>query len=525
MRSKPDRSDPRAEAVGQQVEAQDKRVKALLVIVSLAVVAALIYDGLRDEVFPEWRAHQREYGKLLVAKATDEAEREAADAFKPAVRQVVLPDRGIIDRCISCHVGVDDPRMSDAPQPHTSHPGDYLKWHPTNEFGCTACHDGDGRALTWDDARGDEHWDFPLLPVGLTQASCGRCHGGDDIAESGGRLFALGETLYLTKGCSSCHKIGGRGGSMGPDLDSEGLKIPQQLDMTHVEGPHTVAQWLTEHFEDPQRIVPESQMKQPQLSYHETQALTLYMLSLGDRGLPVSVLAPSKHNSLYQQSGPLNMTGEELYERFCASCHDTGTYGRYDEFYTKFIPAVRGATYTLVASDEYVDENIRRGRPGTLMPAWGETGGGLSDDEITRIREFLMEPTGGPTHDMQAGPLAGGAVGGLTWDATRGAEAFARHCAACHGPEGSDGPAPELSNEVFQESASEMFIWLTIALGRRNTAMPSFLAPDSGGLSAADISDLVAHVRTFSPATPTVSAIDEDPQASLRTAHDSRRLQ
>ncbi len=524
MKADPDRVDPQSEHPADEAESRTRVTSLLLVLVSVGVVVALLIGVAKEDVFAEWRGHQREYAGLLADKATDDAGRDAARDHKVAVRQIVIPGRGVVDRCITCHEGIDDPRMGDVPQPHTAHPGDYLTWHEPNAFGCTACHDGDGRALTYEKAKGDENWDYPLLPVALTQASCGRCHGADDVREAGGEKFALGEDLYFSRGCASCHKLGGRGGTLGPDLGGEGLKIPHELDMTHVAGPHTVAQWLAEHFEDPQAIVPESQMKPPQLSPDETDALTLYMLSLGNRNLPTSVLAPSKHHSLYQQSGPLNLTGEELFERFCANCHDTGTYGRHDDFYAKFIPAVRGVTFAATADDEYIETNIRNGRPGTLMPAWGKGGGGLSDDEIVRIRKFLTTPTGEPAHDVNAGPIPVGAMGRMTWDAASGAEIFARHCAGCHGADGSGGPAPELSNSVFQASASESFIFGTVATGRRNTAMPSFLAPRAGGLDAADVSDLVAYVRTLGSGAAVAAADDDERQASAGLDQDNRRM-
>ena len=42
-----------------------------------------------------------------------------------------------VDRCITCH------------QDTGGHPGTFLLDHRPDTFGCTLCHDGVGRAVTW----------------------------------------------------------------------------------------------------------------------------------------------------------------------------------------------------------------------------------------------------------------------------------------------------------------------------------------------------------------------------------------
>ncbi|MBQ82175.1 MAG: hypothetical protein CMD59_01420, partial [Gammaproteobacteria bacterium] len=50
-----------------------------------------------------------------------------------------------VDRCMTCHVGIDKKGFEDAPQPYTTHPKiDFMvgpsSAHPISEFGCTSCH-------------------------------------------------------------------------------------------------------------------------------------------------------------------------------------------------------------------------------------------------------------------------------------------------------------------------------------------------------------------------------------------------
>lgn len=485
-------------------ETLDRRIKWALLVVSLATLALLVVSALRENVFAPWRMARGQYATILKQKATDERGRALADQFKMEIVQNVLPDLHAVDRCITCHPGIDDPRMADQKNPYKTHPGDFLLEHPPEKFGCTICHRGQGRALVFAEAKAEEyHWDFPMLPPTLTQSSCGLCHTADEVEHAGGEKYALGKQLFEARGCIGCHRLQGRGGNAGPALDAEGRKVRGLLPMAHVRGPHTLAQWLKEHFEDPQKVVAESQMPPPQLLPEENEALTIYMLSLQSRDLPESYISPQKHLDAYQSAYPAEKTGEQLFTQYCGVCHDTGAFGRYDGFYKKFFPAVRGPSLIQVASSEYLDQNIRLGRPGTLMPGWARDAGGLSDAEIRKTLEYLQSgATGASPEGIPEAAVAAARDPNLkvSGDAGRGAVIFAKYCSACHGPAGEGKLGPALQNATFQKTATDGFLHATIAYGRRNTAMPAFLGPEAGGFAESDIADLVAHVRTLVPA-------------------------
>jgi mono/diheme cytochrome c family protein len=493
------------------MEKRDRRVKIGLLAASLVTIALLAGAALRENILTPWRHFQKEYAGILRQKATDERGRMLADQFTVEMRQVALPELNTVDRCVSCHNGMDDPRMTDVPNPHKIHPGRYLEWHEVNRFGCTTCHRGQGRAMEFKDAKAaDVHWDYPLLPKDLTQSSCGVCHSSREVAEHGGEVYAAGAALFEVKGCRSCHKLDGRGGELGPALDNEGLKVAGLLPMAKVRGPHTLPQWLLEHFDDPQKIVAGSRMPQPGLSRTEAQALTTFLLSLQERDLPGSYMSPDRHLDIYAGAHPAAMSGGEIYNRFCANCHDTGRMGRYDKFFQAFIPAVRGRTYQEIAEPVYVAANIRQGRRGTIMPAWGPAAGGLSEDEIRLVTAFVLDrpltaeevaPRPPVAHSPLFSPPAA--------HPARGEALFTRNCVGCHAPGGTGKLGPSLNTPVFQAQASDEFLYRTIAFGRRNTAMPAFFAPQAGGLADSDIRDLVAYLRTFggTPGTPTAARV------------------
>ncbi len=490
-------------------EAMDRRAKWGLLVISLVTLCLLGYAVLSEAIWPPWRRLRQEYARVLEAKATDERGRVLAKQFEIAIQQNVLPTLQTVDRCITCHPGVDDPRMAAEKQPFRTHPGDYLRQHPPDSFGCTICHRGQGRALAMAEAKAvGHHWDYPMLPIALTQSSCGVCHGAEEMAGRGGEKYALGRQLFMDKGCLGCHKLNGRGGSLGVALDNEGLKVSGQLLMARVQGDHTLPQWLIEHFANPQQVVPGSQMKPPQLSGEETEALTVYVLSLQNRDLPRSYLAAAKHLEYYQAAQPAQADGEALYNTYCAVCHDTGRFGVYDRFFGRFIPAVRGSSFTQTASAAYITEMVRQGRPGTIMPAWGGTAGGLSAADIAALHAFLTAAPLAANEVLPPEMLARARDPAFTaaGDVRRGAALFSKNCSACHGADGGGALAPSLANAVFQSQASAGFRFVTIALGRRNTAMPAFLAPGKGGFGAAEITDLVAFLRTLGgPASSTAA--------------------
>jgi len=255
---------------------------------------------------------------------------------------------------------------------------------------------------------------------------------------------------------------------------------------------------LAEHFADPQRIVAGSQMRNPGLSYVETLALTTYMLSLQERDLPRSYLSPALNASLAERGRPSDLTGEQLYNRYCSNCHDRGTYGRFDKAYNKFMPAIRGASLIAVADSVFLAANIRSGRPGTMMPGWGIGAGGLSETEIGRIISFLKSAPLSRIKPATELPLSLDLSHG---DALRGGRVFARLCVGCHGPGGIGNYAPALANTVFLSTADPAFIYRTISYGRIDAAMPAFRQPGPGGLSDAQIVDLVAYVRSLGTRT------------------------
>ena len=81
-----------------------------------------------------------------------------------------------------------------------------------------------------------------------------------------GKELTEGQKLYQSLGCSACHSISGIGGTTGPELTKVGAKRDRH--------------WLKEHFENPQKLVPNSAMPKVEAPEADIEKLTDYMLTL-----------------------------------------------------------------------------------------------------------------------------------------------------------------------------------------------------------------------------------------------------
>jgi Cytochrome c len=173
---------------------------------------------------------------------------DKTEAWDPKIVQINVPEANIVDRCESCHLSIREPvkltatamspkgkKPDEYARAFTSHPEpDLLKIHDPDKFGCSPCHQGNGRATTSvEKAHGNyEHWLWPLFPHGNMEAGCQTCHAADMVLVSNdvGWTLLLGKDLFRQRGCVGCHRYEGY------DKEPEDLlSIAQQIKLIEQE--------------------------------------------------------------------------------------------------------------------------------------------------------------------------------------------------------------------------------------------------------------------------------------------------
>jgi len=240
-----------------------------------------------------------------------------------------------VDRCTSCHLGIDNADYQDAPQPFTSHPDLDLfvssaSPHPFEEYGCTSCHSGRGRGTDfvssvhmpgseeqkkeWEEKyqwKKLHHWLQPMLPTKYTQASCFNCHESQPMLKGGDKL-ALGLTLIDKAGCNNCHHIDSYKTTRksGPPLTHLDEKVNKDWVMKWIKDPQSFRHntWMPHFFNQDNNSDEESIAR----NNAEIYAITEYLYPDGDK---------SRVDNSSKYIGDA-VNGEKLFNAVgCRGCH------------------------------------------------------------------------------------------------------------------------------------------------------------------------------------------------------------
>lgn len=200
-------------------------------------------------------------------------------------------------------------------------------------------------------------------------------------------------------------------------------------------------------------------------------------------------------------------TGQQLYLDNCAICHGNDGQGGMG------VPLALDA-FLNSASQHYLKQTIRLGRPERIMPSFYWMSESQIDDIIHYIDHWRKAPA--PLWDRTP----------IKADAASGEKIFAQYCAQCHGDHGEGGKgsglrfsrprdlpitAPALNNQGLLNSAPDTMLQYVIKHGRAGTPMPSAKAM---GLGDEQVNDLVSYIRSFQQNLSKKSLYHEEP-ASL----------
>ena len=472
--------------------------KIAIIVGSIIVFSFLVLEAYRENLGMAWRGYQKTYREALTTAAEDEPGDLPFSTYALRMRQVVLPATNKVDRCVTCHVGVEDPRMMDSPNPLKTHPGRILDRHEVERFGCTVCHQGQGRAVSTEAAHGQiEHWLYPLvdlmanegiLPEGnptissadLLQSSCYQCHNYPNlfkVSNIGAEALAEGQRVFMDKGCLSCHQINGIGANTGVDISTIGDKPLFEYDFSFFPEnlEKTIFNWHYQHLRNPNTVVPGTIMPFNLFAENELQKLVVFVLSLKEDGI----------NPLLKFSREA-LSGYEAYRAFCAGCHGKEGQGK------GMATSLNNDILLSGVSDQFWMAAIEGGREGSRrMPSFTFEETGILPEEIRLVLEFV------DTWRREKGVIERDNLdldtSRVEGDAENGRAIFheVESCAECHGENGvGTKTAAELNNPDFLGRSSDSYIKATIKSDRMKAKTISHFTDE-------ELDDVIAYMRSW----------------------------
>jgi len=450
-------------------------------VLAIASAVVLIVHGIvfYNQFFNRWEKHQTAYFEQAHSLAKTDAERNAIDALKPRIEQMIVTQFGEsrVDRCTTCHIAADDPRFQNHADPLRTHPysealgdrmanGHWERRHKFSDFGCTICHDGQGRGLESFYAHGEDvNWPEPMLGYitqanwqsesktklkgpEYMQANCAQCHTEEHFA--GAPLVKRGRQLFFEKACYGCHRNEGlSAGTLGPDLTEVGKRW--RVD------------YLWGHTVNPRAYSVTSFMPKFDLTDDEFKAIVIFLKSR--RGMNFSETSLEKYRARLQgvklttaAGGAAESTtspgrGEQLIaQRACTACHRLGDKDGHISPDLSCEGLIRDETWLM---DHFKEPRSRV--PDSIMPVFG-----FSEADLRAMSAYLKTRATAPTFRSAE-------------------EIYKGLCARCHGENG-DGkgmtylyldPAPrDLTKATFMNSKPEGRFLESLRAGVAGTSMP-----------------------------------------------------
>jgi mono/diheme cytochrome c family protein len=184
-----------------------------------------------------------------------------------------------------------------------------------------------------------------------------------------------------------------------------------------------------------------------------------------------------------------------LYARNCAGCHGREGKGG------AAIP-LSDPFFLAIADDAAIRRTAANGVPGTPMPAFAQSAGGmLTDQQIDAI-------VGGIRAWANPGLLRGDILPPyatpIPGDPREGAEVYATYCSACHGHDGRGGDkASSIVNDSYLALVSDQDLRTVVIVGRPELGAPDWRNNVPGKpMSPQEISDVVAWLAAQRPRFP-----------------------
>lgn len=453
-----------------------------------------------DQFFHRWERHQTAYFEQARTQATNDAEAEELARRGPQIEQIIVTQFGEsqVDRCVTCHIAVDDPRFTEHFHPLKTHPyseslgdlqveGRWERRHKFSDFGCTICHDGQGRGLEEHYSHGDDHyWPMPLLGyvvhenwnenykdkllgTDYMQIKCAQCHTDEGFA--GTPHVSRGRELFFKKSCYGCHRIEGLSEStLGPDLTEIGKEFSLE--------------YLWESIDEPRANLATSFMPKFNMTDDEVKSLVIFLKSRRGKNYTETQLdlyrarlevgdeqdVAEGDAALAEAEDPVAVGERLISERACTACH------KLDSVDGKVAPDL--SFEGLVRSNDWLMQHFINPRTvvsDSIMPTFR-----WDHSDFEAMTAYLESRTEAP-------------------QVADAAASYREFCARCHGEQGAgDGPimlyldpAPrDLTKASFMNSKPMERFKESIRYGVAGTSMP----PWEKVLDEQQIDDLLEYV-------------------------------
>jgi cytochrome c oxidase cbb3-type subunit 3 len=184
-----------------------------------------------------------------------------------------------------------------------------------------------------------------------------------------------------------------------------------------------------------------------------------------------------------------------LYATNCAGCH--GSNGKAGAAVPLSDPV-----FLALADDAAIRRTAANGVPGTSMPAFAQSAGGMLTDKqidaiVSGIRSWAQPDS---LHGVIPPPYAVQTAG----DPHHGADVYATYCSACHGHDGKGGKkASSIVSGSYLALVSDQDLRTNVIVGRPEIGAPDWRDNVPGRpMSAQEISDVVAWLAVQRPQFP-----------------------
>jgi len=183
-----------------------------------------------------------------------------------------------------------------------------------------------------------------------------------------------------------------------------------------------------------------------------------------------------------------------LYKQNCAACHgDNGKQGA--------AASLANPEYLSLAGEDMLLRITAKGIPGTLMPPFAQSAGGmLTDQQVHDLVSGMMHQWGKPDALAGQNPPSYAATG--AGDVQQGQQTFTTYCASCHGFDGTGLKGKNAGANVNHGSivdpsylalVSDQNLRTTTVVGLPDQGMPDWRSDvPSHAMTDKEVTDIVA---------------------------------